>query len=212
MIVEAITLISTANAAIGAVKEMIGNGRDLMDCNKELGDYFSAKSEIQKQANPSGSGSDLQAFLALEKLKQQEQELKEMMIYSGRGGMWDDWLLFQAEQKRKRDDQAKQILIAKTKRKKKIHDWIVGVLVSVAVLSGVGAIGVMFWWLANNARQVIAVLKWILVFILVQGDTIYFKHGGVFTNPEECEITRLMLPPQINTESVCVETDQVKDI
>jgi hypothetical protein len=152
MIVEAITLISTANAAIGAVKEMIGNGRDLMDCGKELGDYFSAKSEIQKQANPSGKGSDLEAFFALEKLKQQEQELKEMMIYSGRGGMWDDWLLFQAEQKRKRDDQAKQILIAKTKRKKKIHDWIVGVLVSVTVLSGVGAIGVMFWWLANNAR------------------------------------------------------------
>jgi hypothetical protein len=152
MIVEAITLISTANAAINAVKEMIGNGRDLMDCGKELGDYFSAKSEIQKQANPSGKGSDLEAFFALEKLKQQEQELKEMMIYSGRGGMWDDWLLFQAEQKRKRDDQAKQILIAKTKRKKKIHDWIVGVVVSVAVLSGVGAIGVMFWWLANNAR------------------------------------------------------------
>ena len=104
MIVEAITLISTANAAINAVKEMIGNGRDLMDCGKELGDYFSAKSEIQKQANPSGKGSDLEAFFALEKLKQQEQELKEMMIYSGRGGMWDDWLLFQAEQKRKRED------------------------------------------------------------------------------------------------------------
>ena len=152
MIVEAITLISTANAAINAVKEMIGNGRDLMDCGKELGDYFSAKSEIQKQANPSGKGSDLEAFFALEKLKQQEQELKEMMIYSGRGGMLDDWLLFQAEQKRKRDDQAKQILIAKTKRKKKIHYWIVGVVVSVAVLSGVGAIGVMFWWLATNAR------------------------------------------------------------
>ena len=79
MIVEAITLISTANAAIGAVKEMIGNGRDLMDCGKELGDYFSAKSEIQKQANPSGKGSDLEAFFALEKLKQQEQELKEMI-------------------------------------------------------------------------------------------------------------------------------------
>ena len=152
MIVEAITLISTANAAISAVKEMIGSGRDLMDCGKELGDYFSAKSEIQKQANPSGKGSDLEAFFALEKLKQQEQELKEMMIYSGRGGMWDDWLLFQAEQKRKRDDQAKQILIAKTKRKKKIHDWIVGIFVSVAILSGVGAIVVMFWWLANNAR------------------------------------------------------------
>jgi hypothetical protein len=65
MIVEAITLISTANAAIGAVKELIGNGRDLMDCGKELGQYFDAKSEIQKQANPSGSGSDLQKHFLL---------------------------------------------------------------------------------------------------------------------------------------------------
>jgi len=152
MIVEAITLISTANAAIGAVKEMIGNGKDLMDCGKELGDYFGAKAEIQKQANPSGSGSDLEAFFALEKLKQQEEELKNMMIYSGRGGMWDDWLQFQASQKRKRDETAKQERIAKAKRRQKINEWITGIVVSVAVLSGVGAIGVMFWWLATNAR------------------------------------------------------------
>ena len=152
MIVEAITLISTANAAIGAVKEMIGNGKDLMDCGKELGDYFGAKSEIQKQANPSGKGSDLEAFFALEKLKQQEQELKEMMIYSGRGGMWDDWLQFQASQKRNRDEAAKQERIAKAKRRQKINEWITGIVVSVAVLSGVGAIGVLFWWLATNAR------------------------------------------------------------
>jgi hypothetical protein len=52
MIVEAITLISTANAAIGAVKEMIGNGRDLMDCGKELGDYFSAKVRDTKASQP----------------------------------------------------------------------------------------------------------------------------------------------------------------
>jgi hypothetical protein len=69
MILEAITLISTANAAIGAVKEFVANGRDLMDCGAELGQYFDAKSQLQKQANPSGSGSDLEAFFALEKLK-----------------------------------------------------------------------------------------------------------------------------------------------
>lgn len=55
-------------------------------------------------------------------------------------------------------------------------------------------------------------LKWILVFIMVQGDTVYFKHGGIFSDAEECEITRLMLPREINLESVCVETDQVRDI
>jgi hypothetical protein len=55
-------------------------------------------------------------------------------------------------------------------------------------------------------------LKWILVFILVQGDTVYFKHGGIFADVETCEITRLMVPIQINVDSVCLETDQVKDI
>lgn len=55
-------------------------------------------------------------------------------------------------------------------------------------------------------------IKWILIFILVQGETIYFKHGGVYLDVEECEVARLMVPPQINVESVCIETDQVKDI
>jgi hypothetical protein len=152
MIVEAITLISTANAAIGAVKELIGNGRDLMDCGKELGQYFDAKSEIQKQANPSGSGSDLEAFFALEKLKQQEQELKEMMIYSGRGGMWTDWLNFQAEQKRKRDETAKQARIVKVKKQQKIKEALVIGVVVVTALVGVGAIIALFVWLAQSKR------------------------------------------------------------
>lgn len=55
-------------------------------------------------------------------------------------------------------------------------------------------------------------IKWILVFILVQGDAVYFQHGGIFVDAEECEITRLMIPIQINVDSVCLETDQVKDI
>ena len=103
MILEAITLISTANSAIGAVKEFVSNGRYLMDCGAELGQYFDAKSQLQKQANPSGSCSYLQAFFALEKLKEQEQELQQLMIYAGRPGLWDDWLKFQSEAKRERD-------------------------------------------------------------------------------------------------------------
>lgn len=36
-------------------------------------------------------------------MKQQEEELKQMMIYAGRPGLWDDWLKFQSEAKRERD-------------------------------------------------------------------------------------------------------------
>jgi hypothetical protein len=151
MILEAITLISTANAAIGAVKEFVANGRDLMDCGAELGQYFDAKSQLQKQANPSGSGSDLEAFFALEKLKQQEKELKEMMIYSGRGGMWDDWLEFQASQKRNRDEAAKAERIQKVKRKKKIMEIVTIITVIVSVLAAVGII-IGIFWMVKNAR------------------------------------------------------------
>lgn len=151
MILEAITLISTANAAIGAVKEFVANGRDLMDCGAELGQYFDAKSQLQKQANPSGSGSDLEAFFALEKLKQQEKELKEMMIYSGRGGMWDDWLEFQAGQKRNRDEAAKAERIRKVKRKKKIMEIVMIITVIVSVLAAVGII-IGIFWMVKNAR------------------------------------------------------------
>ena len=152
VILETIAVIQTANAAISAVKELVGNGKDLMDCGKELGEYFGAKSQIQMKADKNGSGSDLEAFFALEKLKQQEEELKEMMIYSGRGGLWDDWLAFQANAKRQRDEEAKQIKIARAKKRKKINDWIAGIVVSVAVLSGIGVIGILFWWLATNGR------------------------------------------------------------
>jgi hypothetical protein len=82
LIFEAIAIIQTANTAIGAVKEMINNGGDLMSCGKQLGTYFDAKAKIQLNANSSGSGSDLELFFALEKLKQQEAELKQLLIYS----------------------------------------------------------------------------------------------------------------------------------
>lgn len=151
MIVEAITLISTANSAIGAVKEFVASGRDIMDCGKELGEYFDAKSQLSQKANPSGKGSDLEAFFALEKLKQQEAELKQMMIYSGRGGMWDDWLAFQASQKRKRDEAEKAERLRKLKRKNKIMEVVTIITVIVSALCAVGII-IGIFWMIKNAR------------------------------------------------------------
>ena len=40
--------------------------------------------------------------LELEKLKKQEEWLREWMIYAGRPGLYDDWLKFQSECKRVR--------------------------------------------------------------------------------------------------------------
>jgi hypothetical protein len=150
MILEAIAVIQTANAAIGAVKELVGNGKDLMDCGKEMGEYFGAKSQLQQKANPNGTGNDLEAFLALRKLKAQEEELKNMMIYQGKPGMWQEWLEFQAQQKRNREAAKKEAEAKARKRKKLIKDIALGTALTLLILTGVGFVGYVMYWVATQ--------------------------------------------------------------
>jgi hypothetical protein len=131
--------IMLANAAFGAIKETIQNGGDLLSAGQKLFDYFDAKSTIQKKAREGGMKSDLEEFMALEKLKQQEAELKQMMIYQGRGGMWDDWQQFQVEARKKREKAEAE---AKVKRMKRIDALKTFGMVTllVVMLGGLGVI------------------------------------------------------------------------
>jgi hypothetical protein len=150
VILEAIAVVQTANVAIGAIKELIGNGKDLTDCGKELTTYFTAKSKIQLNASSLGSGDDLKLFLSLDKLKQQEYELKQLMIYTGRSGMWDDWIRFQNLQKKQRDNDKQQIALKKASRRKKIVDWTIGIAVAIAALSAIGLCFYILYWVVQT--------------------------------------------------------------
>jgi hypothetical protein len=128
-----------ANAAFSAIKETINNGGDLIAAGQKLFDYFDAKSTIQKKAKEGGMKSDLEEFMALEKLKQQEAELRQMMIYQGRGGLWDDWMQFQVEARKKREKAEAE---AKLKRMKRIEALKTTgmVILLVMLLGGLGVI------------------------------------------------------------------------
>ncbi len=106
--------LAAANAAFAVIKEAVQNSGDLMNAGQALFRYFDNKAAIQQAANkkakPGQQKNDLEEFMALEQLKRQEVELKEMMIYNGRGGMWDDWLQFQAQAARKREEERKAAL------------------------------------------------------------------------------------------------------
>ena len=140
--------LAIANAAFGVIKETIANGGDIMAAGQHIFKFFDSKSEISKKAN--ASGSDSEAFFALEQIKSNEKALQEMFIYQGRAGLWDDWLSFQAEAKRKRDAEAKAIALAKIKRKEKIWAWINGFLIAVSVLTGVIIIAGLIWLIATK--------------------------------------------------------------
>ena len=128
-----------ANAAFSAIKETINNGGDLLAAGQKLFDYFDAKSTIQKKARDGGMKSDLEEFMALEQLKKQEAELKQMMIYQGRGGLWDDWMQFQVEARKKREKAEAE---AKVKRMKRIEALKTFGMVTllVVMLGGLGVI------------------------------------------------------------------------
>ena len=95
--------LAVANAAFAVIKETVQNGGDILAAGQSLFNYFDNKAVIQKKAREGGMKSDLEEFMALEQLKKQEAELKQMMIYQGRGGLWDDWMQFQVEARKKRE-------------------------------------------------------------------------------------------------------------
>ena len=135
--------LAVANAAFGVIKETIANGGDIMAAGQHLFSFFDNKAKIAQQA--SKSGSDSEAFFALETIKQNEEALKEMFIYQGRAGLWDDWLHFQAEAKRKREAEARKIALEAIKRKELIWSWINGIIITVSVLTGLAAVFGLIW-------------------------------------------------------------------
>jgi len=95
--------IAAANAAFQVIKGALTNGRELYDVAEQATKYFDNKSAIAKKANRTGGSTELQCFMQLEKIKEQEEWLKDHMIYAGRADMYGDWLKFQSDCKKKRE-------------------------------------------------------------------------------------------------------------
>jgi len=140
--------LAAANAAFAVIKEAVQHSGDIMAAGDALFKYFDSKAELQRKANEKGGsrGSDLEEFMALEKLKQQEEELKQMMIYSGRGGLWTDWLKFQSDAKRRREEAEREKVLKKQRIINRIKD-IATIILIIALLGGLGVIiGAAFWF------------------------------------------------------------------
>ena len=140
--------LALAQAAMAGIKAVLQDSGDIMTAGKHLFSFFDNKAALTKKAN--ASGSDSEAFFALEQIKQSEKDLQEMFIYQGRAGLWDDWLKFQADAKRKREAEARALALAKAKRKAQIWAWINGFLITASVLTGVIIIAGLIWLIATK--------------------------------------------------------------
>jgi len=143
--------LAVANAAFAVIKEAVANSGDIMAAGESLFKYFDTKAEIQKKASAKGGSErgDLEEFMALEKLKKQEEELREMMIYQGRAGLWTDWLKFQLEAKKKREAAEREKVLRKQRIIGRIKDGFM-ILLIVVLLGGIGAIIGFAIWMSRD--------------------------------------------------------------
>ena len=139
--------LAAANAAFSVIKEALANGKEFSDMGSRVFDYFDNKAKLQQKASKKGGGSEIEEFMALEKLKQQEEELRERMIYAGRPGMWDDWLRFQAAAARKRREDKESAARAVLRRKAKVESFVeyVAIVIATVVLTGLIIYGLILY-------------------------------------------------------------------
>jgi len=140
--------LAAANAAFSVIKTAIQNGKEIADAGSAIAQFVGAKEKLQKKASKKGNGSDLEEFMALEKIREQEEQLKQFMIYCGRPGLWHDWQKFQAQARKERRVQEE---LAKRRRAEIMEALGLG---AVALLVSALVAGLVAWvvWLKGGAK------------------------------------------------------------
>ena len=136
--------LAAANAAFGVIKQAISNGRDIASVGSQIAQFVDGKEGLQrkvikKKNSPFYAGGDFEEFMALEAIQEKEKELKQIMLYVGRPGLWNDWQKFQAEARVARQ-QAEE---AARKRKQKILETII---LSIACIVGLSILAIIIYF------------------------------------------------------------------
>lgn len=146
MIFETIAAIKVANEAISAVKEMVNNVQSIGQMGSQLTKLTDAEDTIKEKADK----GDLDAFLALEEIRQAKIALKNQMVWGGRAGLWDDFQKFQKTRRDLREAQAQREAKAKAQRRRQIRDWVIGTSLALCILSAVGIVVFIFYAISQR--------------------------------------------------------------
>ena len=72
--------------------------------------------------------------MALEKIKADEEWLKDYMIYAGRADMWSDWLAFQSECKKERERETRIALLKRQQVSGMLKNFVIVIGITVSVI------------------------------------------------------------------------------
>tara|TARA_R100001460_G_scaffold7408_1_gene18915 strand:+ start:5344 stop:5814 length:471 start_codon:yes stop_codon:yes gene_type:complete len=139
-------MLMVANSAFAVIKQTIENGRELSSAGAAIAKFVGAeeqlKQDLHKKKNSiwtnflGKTDNDLEEFMALEQIKEKEEQLKQIMIYLGRPGLYQDFVHYRTEARKARRDAR----IKAEKQREKFKETFLKVILAIlitAMLSGV---------------------------------------------------------------------------
>ena len=140
--------LAAANAAFAVIKQTLKNGKEIVDAGDSIFKFVEAKEDLRHRGEKKKNsfwgdkgGSELEEFMALEKIREEEEWIREYMIWAGRPGLWQDWQKFQAQARKERRVQEE---LAR-RRRREIMDALGLGFVSLIIVVMVAA---LFAWIA----------------------------------------------------------------
>ena len=147
--IDPITAFATAQAAIKGVQAAIKMGKDLQGISGDLMKFFEAKDVVAKAAaepkKTFGRSDTAQAFetvMQAKQLQDAENELKQMLIWSGQADVWQAIVMERNNLVQKRKSEEIAMDKAKAKKKQEIEEAVEMVL---AIAAGALLITLLAW-------------------------------------------------------------------
>ena len=149
MVIESLAV---ANAAYATIKAAVENGRELTSVSKQIMNFATAKQDIERKHNKKKHGffgtkadNDIEEFFHLEEIRQKEQQLKELFMWYGRPGCWEDYQKHCAQARKARAE-------AEKKRKQQMDDLIAYICMIILISLGVLTIAGIIWLVTQSHK------------------------------------------------------------
>ena len=137
------------NGAIATIKTTIAHGHDLSKAASSIAKFVTAEEDIRERANAKKNSvfakllgkdsNDFEEFMYLEEIEQKKEQLREMLQLYGRPGVYNDWIRFQSESRKKRQQ-------AKEEQKKALERLVRNIMISILIIVVVGGLIGVAWF------------------------------------------------------------------
>lgn len=141
--IDPFTAFAAAQAAVKGIQAAIKLGKDVQGIAADLGKFFEAKDVVQQAANnpkkfKSDTAQALETVMQAKQLAEAENDLKNMLIWSGNADVWEGVLLERNNIIQKRKKAEMEAAAVKAKKRQQIMELLnIGFWVSV-FLSAIG--------------------------------------------------------------------------